>query len=425
MVKLLTDQPKTGRMLRRPTHTFQLRHRPFVIQPFCIAPVLPGETMANALVQARGVVDPIKNPLIGWHTEYYLYYVKLTDLAAREDFVELMLQPNKDLSGLNSSAKADTYHYGGALDFVQMCLDQVVAWDFRDQGDDIADHQVDGMPVAALNMKHWVESIMDTDDLPGSDGANTAATPTPETLDDWIIQWEHMRALNMTTMSYEEWLKTWGVKVAEVEKPHQPELLRYMREWHYPVNTVDPADGTPSSAVSWATSFRADQDRLFKEPGFIFGVTLCRPKVYLGAQKGAGVHMLDTALSWLPAMLRDEPFTSLRRYAGETGPLAGATGQEGYWVDVRDLFIHGDQFINFSLSDTAAAIVSLPDLGTTTAVSNKLYPSDTDIDGLFVGTTDATRLCRQDGVVQFSIKASPATATNATPRYQPGAAVYV
>ena len=68
--------------------------------------------------------------------------------------------------------------------------------------------------------------------------------------------------------------------------------------------------------------------------------------------------------------------------------------------------------------------MSLPDLGTTTSVSNKLYPSDADIDGLFVGSTDATRLCRQDGVVQFSIKASPATATNATPRYQPGGAVY-
>ena len=32
------------------------------------------------------------------------------------------------------------------------------------------------------------------------------------------------------------------------------------------------------------------------------------------------------------------------------GPLAGATN--GYWVDIRDLFLYGDQFVNYDLITT-------------------------------------------------------------------------
>ena len=67
------------RVTRRPQHTFQLRHRPWEIQPFMLAPVLPGETMQNLLLQARVVTDPIKNPLIGWWCEHYVFYVKHRD----------------------------------------------------------------------------------------------------------------------------------------------------------------------------------------------------------------------------------------------------------------------------------------------------------------------------------------------------------
>ena len=53
----------TGRRPRRPSHPFQVRHEPFQIQPFFIAPVLPGETMKNLLLQSRAVTLPLKNPL--------------------------------------------------------------------------------------------------------------------------------------------------------------------------------------------------------------------------------------------------------------------------------------------------------------------------------------------------------------------------
>ena len=60
--------------------------------------------------------------------------------------------------------------------------------------------------------------------------------------------------------------------------------------------------------------------------------------------------------------------------------------------------MYGDQFVNFALTETNAGLVALP-----TAAMQKRYPAKTDIDGLFVGTTDAARLCRQDGVLSLSI----------------------
>lgn len=137
--------------------------------------------------------------------------------------------------------------------------------------------------------------------------------------------------------------------------------------------------------------------RFFPEPGFIFGVSVTRPKVYLERQRGAGVHMLDNAYAWLPAVLSHDPATSLRQYANNAGPLATDT-TNGYWVDVRDLFVHGDQFVNFALDNTAGG-VALP-----SAALNKRYPADADVDDLFADDDPGTAvLVRMDGVCDLSI----------------------
>jgi hypothetical protein len=69
----------------------------------CIAPVLPGETMKNLLLQARVVSDPIKNPLIGWWCEFYFFYVKHRDLDDRDVFTEMMVNPATTTSSLNEA----------------------------------------------------------------------------------------------------------------------------------------------------------------------------------------------------------------------------------------------------------------------------------------------------------------------------------
>ena len=74
---VLQSTAQMQRKTRRPTHPFQVRHLPFQIQPFMIAPVLPGETLEFGNLQSRCVVDPIKSPFVGWWLEHYVFYVPL------------------------------------------------------------------------------------------------------------------------------------------------------------------------------------------------------------------------------------------------------------------------------------------------------------------------------------------------------------
>ena len=97
----IMNAPTTRRVMRHPQHPFQLRTRPYQVASFFIAPVLPGETLKNLLLQARVVSDPVKSPLIGWWAEYYFFYVKHRDLDGRDDFVAMMLDPSKDMSSYN------------------------------------------------------------------------------------------------------------------------------------------------------------------------------------------------------------------------------------------------------------------------------------------------------------------------------------
>lgn len=395
MAAILTEVPKVGRVMRRPSHTWHVRHKPYVIQPFMIAPVLPGETMKNLLLQSRAVTDPIKNPLIGWWLEYYVFYVKHRDLAGRADFVEMMLQPGYDLSSYNRATDVDTYHGGSGLDWTWECLKCVTDNYFRDEGEDYTDHQIDSMPIAKINNQSWIDSLIKETDAQSGEGSETASSAdTASDLDDLRIQWEHLRAMNMTTMDYEDYLRTFGVRT-QAEEHHRPELIRFIRDWAYPANTVDPTDGSVTSAVSWATSERADKDRFFKEPGFVFGVTVARPKVYLSKQTSAAVSMMTDALSWLPAIMRDEPATSLKQLATGAEPFGGST--QAMWCDIRDLFLYGDQFINYALTDAASNMAALPAV----AGTNNFYVSETDTDGLFNSATVDN--IDQDGIVSMKI----------------------
>ena len=54
----LVDSPRVNRKTRSPQHTWAVKQRPFVITPFMIAPVLPGETFKAGVMQARVVSDP-------------------------------------------------------------------------------------------------------------------------------------------------------------------------------------------------------------------------------------------------------------------------------------------------------------------------------------------------------------------------------
>ena len=53
------NQPRLQRKPRTPTHNFFVTHMPWQLQPFFIAPVLPGETLKNLTITGRMITDPL------------------------------------------------------------------------------------------------------------------------------------------------------------------------------------------------------------------------------------------------------------------------------------------------------------------------------------------------------------------------------
>lgn len=399
-----------GRTIRRPQHTWAIKSKPWQIQPICIAPVLPGETMRNLLFQSRVVSKPLKNPLIGWHCEYYWFYIKHRDLTDRDLFVSMVLDSTTSLTSLHLAANPKYYHYANSVPWVKLCLDRVVEEFFRDEGEAITVATIDGVPIASINQESWLHSAILSSDLTAIDinlsdaGSPGGAAVGAREIDAAMRQWEFLRANNLTTMDYEQFLATYGVRPTR-EDLHIPELLRFVRQWQYPSNTVEPTTGAPSSALSWAIAERADKDRFFREPGFIFGVSVVRPKVYRRQQDGSAIGIMDNAFAWLPAILADDPATSLRLVTGGTGPLKTLLPATDYVVDVKDLLVYGDQFLNFDPGVGAGADVtdnSLIDLPGAALSTAKRYASSADADALFAAASPAN-IIWQDGVASLAI----------------------
>ena len=387
----------TGRVNRRPSHSYHLRFKPWVIQPFMIAPVLPGETLRSAVFQTRAVTKPLANPLVGWWFEQYLFYVKHRDLSGRADFVNMVLTEGTDLSAYNRAATVDTYHSGPGIDWTWECLKRVTECYFRNDGEayNVSGGTLSGMPLAKVGVQNWMDSLVDTSSPMGPAGTPSSSSPQDGTenlfdLNVYQKTWELYFSQGLTNLTYEEWLGTYGVRLPRGEEEHKPELIRYVRDWTYPSNTIDPTSGVPSSACSWAISERADKDRFFREPGFIFGVAVCRPKVYLTKQTGAAVASLNSAIHWLPALLRNDPSMSLVLHAYDAGPVRTAASSGGYLWDIKDLFLYGDQFVNFAMSAADYSEVVLP-----SATWAKDYAASSDITSLFSSTAqvDADGIC--------------------------------
>ena len=260
----------TRRTLRHPRHGFNLKHKPYAIQPFMIAPVLPGETMKNLLMQSRVVSDPIKSPLVGWWLDYLYVYVKHRDLDKRDDLTEMMLDPNWSSVGKGltaGSASVPNYTYNGGMNWVALCLEKIVDDHFRNEGEAWDDFKLaDGTPIAGLNQESYLNSFMmgsvdDADEVEIEVGVDDKIGASE--IDKALQQWQLLRMHNLTDMTYEDYLRTFGVRSASVEL-HRTEIVRVVREWTYPTNHIDPATGAPSSAASWSIQERADKDRYFK-----------------------------------------------------------------------------------------------------------------------------------------------------------------
>lgn len=390
----------TQRVQRRPQHKFNLRFQPYQIQPTMIAPVLPGETLKTVMLQSQCWSTPLK-PFtlrnIGWWQEFHYFYVKHRDLIEFTDGVEepglrdKLIKMFTDGTPLTADAEvadnATWYTPKGGVNFLKLAVDRIVDEYFRDDGESSSDYTYGGLPLAKIYGKgqsDWSEKLTMDDDYEDNRVA------VPEYLNDMekaYIEWAAMKDAGLMDMDYEDWMRTYGVNpvVPEEERitHHVPEDLAHFREFAYPTNTVEPSNGQPATAIGWRTASRSNKSFLFQEPGWIIGLVVVRPKVYLGNQKGNVASMMITRESWLPAILNNELDVSHLKLPGTHGPLNGTIPNEDeYWIDLRDLLNYGDQFTNIARTD--APFVALPDVN-----ANRRYPSQTDIEKFFLSAANS------------------------------------
>lgn len=411
---ILMPSPRAQkRVIRRPQHTFYVKQRPWAIQPIVVAPVLAGETFKRGLLQSRVVSDPVDNPLIGWWLEYGFFYVKLRDMGTdRDAFESLIMDPEYDESGLLTAAANRTYyHFANGIGYTQKAIQAIVQHYYRADNElpDTYTTTLDGntLPVCNIGRDSWLDSMVTAADYAAyiiEDETMSTAGDNAFTMSEFETMWNQYQMQKAQGLrrggaaddyTFEDFLGDQGVYVPQQqirEDEQKPELMRYVRKWSYPTNTVDPTTGAPTSALSWSATERIDKDRFFVEPGFIIGVQIIRPKVYLNKQNGSIAHALKDAKDWLPDLLNGDPGFSYKNIGATTAPLDNQT--TGYWFDVRDLFKYGDQFLggfNFTTA-TGENLVALP-----TAAGQKKYPATTDADNLFATKTAGVGKVEADG----------------------------
>lgn len=330
--------------------------------------------------------------------------------------MEMVLDPNKDMSALDAATAVARYHVNGtmspAIDWMHLCTKRIVDEYFRYEGEDWDDFLITTvpgttMPAVPINRDLWIDSYQNADAIDeaatfdenlvsasAGQGDATTAVLTSE-IDAAMRRYNLARLHGVTDMTYEDWLAAHGIHVPQAMQQFKPELLRIIREWKYPSISVTQA-GT-ANAVEWSIQDTLDKARLFKEPGFLVFATWTRPKVYFENLTSNAVMLLNTAKDWSP-MLMEEGWSSFKKIATAGDPPIDAN-TDAYWVDVKDIFLHGDQFINFALNDANANIVALP----TAAGVWRYLTTDAELDILFSAASPANQI-REDGVIQFHIK---------------------
>lgn len=410
-VAIAADYLAKPRKTRRPQHRFNLKLVPYEIQPFMLAPVLPGETLTDMMIQAQTWSNPLKPEMknIGWWLQYNWFYVRHRDLPAevRSLLAQMFLEPDTDMSALQASvASASLYTFEDAMTYTQQCLQHVVSEYFRDDGEDW-NHAVgpSGLPLVQIygrGSSDGVERLTLASDyedrrvnLIDEDGALYA-----NDFSTMMGHWQAMREAGLTDMDYSDFMKTYGSSVREDEESpnlHRAEDLWSFREFTYPTNTVEPTTGVPAVAAGWRTAKKGGKRTYCDEPGFIFGVTYARPKVYLGAQKGSLAGVMASVRQWLPAVLNNQADLGHVEVDKTSGPLPDVF-EEDYWLDVRDLLIHGDQFINYEPGENAVPFVDLP-----RADGSRRYVAATEVRKFFATAFAENGVFEMDGLCSLSV----------------------
>lgn len=414
MAKFKSDrrfQASRARKMRRPEHRWYAESYPWEIQPVAIAPVLPGESMSRVVWQSRVVTDPLVSSVVGWWQEYFLFYCPMSLLDDGADFRALVESGNLTGTIAASAADVPAYYAGRGVNWTRQCLDLIVREWFRPEDERAASPAPairTGRPAARIGIDGMEHSLRLTANQPGTDGGALGATQVAQ--EEAYRAWSFLQEQGLMQMDYEDYLRTYGVAAPEAIRRRRPFLLRHVRQWTYPSNTVNQANGVPVTACSWVFTEQASKRRYFSEPGFLMLISVARPKVYRANQDAAGVAAMDRLQYFLPAVLRDDPDTSFRFDSATSSPLYDSVLAANHVYDVRDLLIHGDQFIPQAFTAAQDAAIALP-----TAAGEAQYATQAMAETLFANPgAGGLYFIRQDGVARFEISAAIEDATDAT-----------
>ena len=403
----IIEVPTTRRKPRSPVHDFQIRTRPFCLTPFVCAPVLPGDTLKNILVSYSALTDPIKHPLIGWWMDIHFFYVPWRAMEIFTYLETMALDPA--FGELNASADElanKTYYHATATkpSFVKMATKAVVEEWFRNEGETWDSGVLLGpggnnIPQVGLKKKNALSSfILDSasgepDTLPGTSDADDnldeiLGSGLGATFAGAYDAYQALVAAQVVDITFDDWLKQYGVKLPTPHTDPKPQRLLSYSDWKFPTKAIDETDGSIASAVHWRDRVKGDKDYRFKEPRVVLGLMCASPKVYLGNQQETVMDHMTRALDWLPAVLSEHAFTSLKLFTdtGGVSPIAEVASGD-FYLDLRDLLVHGEQFVNFAMTETDANLVALPG-----SDGRMRFVSSTDADNLFAAASPANRV---------------------------------
>lgn len=385
---------------RVPSFNFHLKQRPWQIQPFFLAPVLPGESVNKIMWRANTVSDPVVNRLIGWHQEHHLFYVRLRDLFPATDVKAIFTDPEANLSALYSAADPKYFHAFG-VNYAKEAVRLIVENYFRADDEAPDDCVIDGMWGQSIGTDNWLDSALMADDL--EDVAEVQIDVSDGTLELSEVEkaqrmYELLKLGALTDMDYNDFLRTYGIRLPSEEMEGKPKHLRTIKNWQMPVNHIDETTGAATTALYFKTEERHDKNFFVKEPGFVIGLVTYKPKVYLSNIEGSLTGVMDTLMEWLPAVMRDDPTSSMISLAPAQGPLSGMAGN--YALDLRDLFLYGEDFTNIAISAATMNAVALPGPN-----MQKRYPSIADARALFKDGLEAgtKQFLETDGRLDFMV----------------------
>lgn len=405
-MRTLLSAPPTHRVGRYPKHPFLVNAKPFTLQPVGIARVLPGETLKNIKFEDRVVTKPVLNALIGWKQEFYLFYVRVTDLmndAIRDMFVD---PTNSEISvGVEAANSAAWYCAKGGINWLKLATKRVTETWFRDDGETMEDHALaNGIPIVQIRQQSFLDSLTDEDKMP--EGAAISGATDAGDLERLMEAFEQLRALGLADMTYEDWLRSQGIAIPGKDE-NKPEVLWRVSDFQYPTNHIGTDatnQGVPTSALSWVFNTGDRKPKFFKEPGFIVMYSVTRPKIYWGGLAGSAAGFAKRAWDWMPNYLRQMPETSLKAFGVDSGPLGErTTDADGYFLDMRDELLYGDQWQNVFPFGSEASLyyaMHLFPLPSGTDIKYK-YLTESMINGFFVDAGNP--YVQHDGYFSLSI----------------------